>query len=55
MQIKQAICKAIIYKSDRYIGAKNYLDRILNCSMPLSNVNILRAKGNMLCAKAEVL
>ena len=69
MQIKQAICIAIINKSDRNIGAKNNLVKIPYCSVTRANVNILRAnvnmlrakgnmpgaKGNMLRAKAEVL
>ena len=54
MQIKQAICIAIIYKSDRNIGAKNNLVKIPYCSVTRANVNILRANVNMLRAKGNM-
>jgi len=54
MQIKQAICIAIINKSDRNIGAKNNLVKIPYCSVTRANVNILRANVNMLRAKGNM-
>ena len=55
MQIKQAICIAIINKSDRNIGAKNNLVKIPYCSVTRANVNILRANVNMPGAKGNKL
>jgi len=55
MQIKQAICIAIINKSDRNIGAKNNLVKIPYCSVARANVNILRANVNILRANVNML